>query len=122
MLQCILKILNKTNIKINKAYELRERNYAGLTGLNKDDVINDKTLQKVNMPNKAGFIDSWGPDWWREWIHQKYAILFTSLLLLGVLIIILFARKITQYRKQITYTKIFLTGIIFLWLGVFQGL
>jgi len=90
--------------------------------INKTDNINARTLTNIIMPNKTGFIDSWGPDWWREWIHQKYAILFTSLLLLGVLIIILFARKITQYRKQITYTKIFLTGIIFLWLGVFQGL
>ena len=38
-LDIILKILNKKNILINKAWELNERNYGGLTGLNKDDTI-----------------------------------------------------------------------------------
>ena len=90
--------------------------------INKTDNINAKTLTNIIMPNKSGFIDAWGPDWWREWIHQKYAIFFTSLLLLGILTITLFARKLTQYRKKTTYIKIFLTGIIFLWFGVFQSL
>jgi 2,3-bisphosphoglycerate-dependent phosphoglycerate mutase len=38
-LNIILKILNKSNVKINKAWELNERHYGGLTGLNKDDTI-----------------------------------------------------------------------------------
>ena len=71
--------------------------------INKDDVINDKTLQKVNMPNKAGFIDSWGPDWWREWLHQKYGIIFTITLLTIIIIIILFAQKLTQNLNNISF-------------------
>ena len=90
--------------------------------ISKEETINAKTLQKINMPNKAGFIDAWGPDWWREWIHQKYYIFFTSVLLMGVLITTLFARKLSQDRKKITYVKVFLTGTIFLWLGVFLSL
>ena len=90
--------------------------------INKEDNINAQTLQKVNMPNKAGFIDSWGPDWWREWIHQKNSIFFTCLLLLGILTVTLFARKLTQNRKKITYIKIFLTSIIFIWIGGFNSL
>ena len=58
--------------------------------INKTDNINAKTLTNIIMPNKIGFIDAWGPDWWREWIHQKYAIFFTSFLLLGILTITLF--------------------------------
>lgn len=90
--------------------------------IGKNENINATNLQKINMPNKAGFIDSWGPDWWREWIHQKYYIIFTSILLIGVLLVTLFARKLSQNRKKITYIKIFLTGTIFLWLGAYLGL
>ena len=38
-LNIILKTLNKSNVKINKAWELNERHYGGLTGLNKDETI-----------------------------------------------------------------------------------
>ena len=38
-LDIILKVLNKSNVKINKAWELNERHYGGLTGLNKDETI-----------------------------------------------------------------------------------
>ena len=38
-LNIILEILNKPNVKINKAWELNERHYGGLTSLNKDDTI-----------------------------------------------------------------------------------
>jgi len=38
-LNIILGILNKPNVKINKAWELNERHYGGLTGLNKDETI-----------------------------------------------------------------------------------
>ena len=38
-LNIILKILDKPNVEINKAWELNERHYGGLTGLNKDDTI-----------------------------------------------------------------------------------
>ena len=48
-LNIILKILDKTNVEINKAYELRERNYAGLTGLNKDDVIRKYGKKQVQI-------------------------------------------------------------------------
>ena len=90
--------------------------------INKEDDLNAATLQNINMPNKAGFVDSWGPDWLREWMHQKHSILFTCLLLLGILAVTLFARKLTQNRKKITYIKVFLTGIIFIWIAGFQNL
>ena len=90
--------------------------------INKEDDLNAETLQNINMPNKAGFVDSWGPDWLREWMHQKHSILFTCLLLLGILAVTLFARKLTQNRKKITYIKVFLTGIIFIWIAGFQNL
>ena len=90
--------------------------------INKEDDLNAETLQNINMPNKAGFVDSWGPDWLREWMYQKHSILFTCLLLLGILAVTLFARKLTQNRKKITYIKVFLTGIIFIWIAGFQNL
>ena len=90
--------------------------------ITKDQNINADTLQKINMPNKAGFIDSWGPDWKRSWIHQKYSIIFTCFLLIGILLVILFARKLTQNKKQINTIKIFLTTTIFIWIGIFHGI
>ena len=48
-LNIILKILDKTNVEINKAYEFRERNYGGLTGLNKDDVIRKYGKKQVQI-------------------------------------------------------------------------
>ena len=38
-LNIILEILGKPNVEINKAWELNERHYGGLTGLNKDETI-----------------------------------------------------------------------------------
>ena len=38
-LNIILKVLKKDNVKINKSWQLNERHYGGLTGLNKDDTI-----------------------------------------------------------------------------------
>ena len=90
--------------------------------ITKDQNINADTLQKINMPNKAGFIDSWGPDWWRSWIHQKYSIIFTCFLLIGILLVILFARKLTQNKKNINIIKILLTTTIFIWIGIFHGI
>ena len=90
--------------------------------ITKDQNINADTLQKINMPNKAGFIDAWGPDWKRSWIHQKYSIIFTCFLLIGILLVILFARKLTQNRTQINIIKNFLTITIFIWIGIFHGI
>ena len=90
--------------------------------ITKDQNINADTLQKINMPNKAGFIDSWGPDWWRSWINQKYSIIFTCFLLIGILLVILFARKLTQNKKNINIIKILLTTTIFIWIGIFHGI
>ena len=90
--------------------------------ITKDQNINADTLQKINMPNKAGFIDAWGPDWKRSWIHQKYSIIFTCFLLIGILLVILFARKLTQNKTQINIIKNFLTITIFIWIGIFHGI
>ncbi len=38
-LNIILETLNKNNLEISKSWELNERHYGGLTGLNKDDTI-----------------------------------------------------------------------------------
>ena len=38
-LNIILKVLKKSNVEINRAWELNERHYGGLTGLNKDETI-----------------------------------------------------------------------------------
>jgi len=48
-LDIILKILNKKNIVINKAWELNERHYGGLTGLNKDDTIKKYGQEQVKI-------------------------------------------------------------------------
>ena len=48
-LDIILKVLNKTNIEINKAWELNERHYGGLTGLNKDDTIKKYGEKQVQI-------------------------------------------------------------------------
>jgi len=48
-LNIILNILNKKNIEINKAWELNERHYGGLTGLNKDETIKKYGAKQVQI-------------------------------------------------------------------------
>ena len=48
-LNIILKTLNKSNVKINKAWELNERHYGGLTGLNKDETIKKYGIKQVKI-------------------------------------------------------------------------
>ena len=48
-LNIILKILDKPNVEINKAWELNERHYGGLTGLNKDDTIKKYGYKRVQI-------------------------------------------------------------------------
>ena len=48
-LNIILKILHKSNVTINKAWELNERHYGGLTGLNKDDTIKKYGEKQVKI-------------------------------------------------------------------------
>jgi len=48
-LNIILKVLNKKNVEINKAWELNERHYGGLTGLNKDDTIKKYGQEQVKI-------------------------------------------------------------------------
>ena len=48
-LNIILKVLNKSNVKINKAWELNERHYGGLTGLNKDETIKKYGIKQVKI-------------------------------------------------------------------------
>ena len=89
--------------------------------INKEYELNASSLQNINMPNKAGFIDSWGPDWWREWLHQKYNIIFTITLLLLIIIISISAQKLTKNKSIISNLKIFITSTILVWFGVFQS-
>lgn len=89
--------------------------------INKEYELNSSSLQNINMPNKAGFIDSWGPDWWREWLHQKYNIIFTISLLSLIILISISAQKLTKNKLIISNLKIFITGAILVWFGVFQG-
>jgi len=49
-IEIILDILNKKNSKIKKAWELNERHYGALTGLNKDEMMKKRT---VNMWGKS---------------------------------------------------------------------
>ena len=48
-LNIILKVLNVSNEKINKTWELNERHYGGLTGLNKDETIKKYGIEKVKI-------------------------------------------------------------------------
>mgnify|MGYP001212481348 CR=1 FL=1 len=48
-LNIILKVLNVSNAKINKAWELNERHYGGLTGLNKDETIKKYGIEQVKI-------------------------------------------------------------------------
>ncbi len=48
-LDIILKVLNASNAKINKAWELNERHYGGLTGLNKDETIKKYGIEQVKI-------------------------------------------------------------------------
>jgi len=48
-LKIILKVLKKSNLKINKAWELNERHYGGLTGLNKDQTIKKYGINQVKI-------------------------------------------------------------------------
>jgi len=48
-LNIILEVIKKSNVKINKALELNERHYGGLTGLNKDETIKKYGEEKVKI-------------------------------------------------------------------------
>ena len=48
-LHIILKVLNKSNVEINKAWELNERHYGDLTGLNKDEMIKKHGINQVKI-------------------------------------------------------------------------
>ena len=48
-LQIILKILNKVNLKTNKAWELNERHYGALTSLNKDETTKKYGIKQVKL-------------------------------------------------------------------------
>ena len=48
-LNIILKVLKKSNVKINKTWQLNERHYGGLTGLNKDDIIKKYGSEQVKI-------------------------------------------------------------------------
>ena len=48
-LNIILEVLGKSNVKINKAWELNERHYGGLTSLNKDDTIKKYGSKQVQI-------------------------------------------------------------------------
>ena len=48
-LKIILNILNKTNAEVKKAWELNERHYGTLTGLNKDEMINKHGSKQVHI-------------------------------------------------------------------------
>jgi len=48
-LNIILKVLNKKNIKIIKAWELNERHYGNLTSLNKDEIIKKHGSKQVHI-------------------------------------------------------------------------
>ena len=48
-LNIILKVLKKSNVKVIKAWELNERHYGGLTGLNKDDTIKKYGQEQVQI-------------------------------------------------------------------------
>jgi len=48
-LEIILDILNKKNSKINKAWELNERHYGELTGLNKDEMIKKHGKKQIHI-------------------------------------------------------------------------
>ena len=48
-LNIILKVLNKSNVEINRAWELNERHYGALTGLNKDETIKKYGDEQVKI-------------------------------------------------------------------------
>ena len=48
-LKIILDILNKKNSEIKKAWELNERHYGALTGLNKDEMMKKHGKQQVHI-------------------------------------------------------------------------
>ena len=48
-LDIILKVLNISNVQINKAWELNERHYGGLTGLNKNETIKNMELSRLKF-------------------------------------------------------------------------
>jgi len=90
--------------------------------VNKNELLDSQTLAKIKMPNRGGFLDQWGPEWWREWLNKKFEIFFTAILLLSVTLIILFSKKMTQYRKTMNFIKTAIIGITFIWIGLLNKL
>ena len=48
-LKIILDVLNKKNSEIKQAWQLNERNYGALTGLNKDEIIKKHGKNQVQI-------------------------------------------------------------------------
>ena len=48
-LEIILNVLNKKNLKIEKVWELNERHYGALTGLNKDEIVKKHGKKQVHI-------------------------------------------------------------------------
>ena len=54
-LDIILEVMNKANVEIIKSWELNERHYGGLTGLNKDDITKKYGTKQVKIWRRSSF-------------------------------------------------------------------
>ena len=74
-LNIILKVLDKPNVEINKAWELNERHYGGLTGLNKDETIKKYGDKQVKIWRRSFniLLQKWR---WITLIKIKLILLF----------------------------------------------
>ena len=105
------------SLKDNEVYSLTAYILYTNNIVRKNQNLNDQNLAKIRMPNQAGFINSWGPEWWRQWVKNINNIIVTIFLLSIVLLIIIFGNLLVQ-NKTIFYS---LRGTILLfslvWLG-----
>ena len=68
-LDIILKVLNRSNVVINKAWELNERHYGDLTSLNKDQMIKKHGAKQISIWRRSYDIPP--PPMSNQHLHRK---------------------------------------------------
>jgi len=100
-LNIILTVLNKTNVKINKAWELNERNYGGLTGLNKDEIIKKHGIKQVQIWRRSFDIPPPPMDSQHPYKDKIFSKIPTNKMLKGESLKDTFERVVPYYEKEI---------------------
>ena len=91
-----------------------------------DVVLDAETLRAVQMPNRKGFVDAWGPPWKRVWHTSGLSVLAVALLIGAVIASLAFADPLTRRPRLYRTVRVGLLAATLIglggWFGVQPGL